>query len=287
MKQFFNFFCIVAFFWTHTAQPCLGYTSIIEPYAQIWQEECIKNLTLHEIVTLSDMLLLSYQIVHASCAMAIAKLEIQSELFNIITLSINDSIDARLQAQNNDFSTIKHLISIIEQSQAEIKIACDTLKNFGPLVINIKPIPIQMFIAHVKTIILKWATTQQETLDSLSNLHNKFLTSSQYFYHLQDIFQTITTKETIEQTYLMNGANTLHALYGAIEHIIAEFTITRYKSIESFQSLLTAYFKIHYEILYNCIQQEMLKKEECTYQLPCKILATSHHQLPLPENFFI
>jgi hypothetical protein len=111
------------------AQDMVDYHTIIQPRMVIWQDECIAQLSTQEIITIADMLLLSYQVVQASVAMTQARLIIQAELLNIVTLSINDTFDARMQAQNNDLTTIKNAVATIEESQEKIKFACNALNN--------------------------------------------------------------------------------------------------------------------------------------------------------------
>lgn len=256
----------------------IDYQSLIQPSVTMWQNECINKLSSQEIITIADMLLLSYQVVQASVVMSQAKLIIQSELFNIVTLSINDSLDARLQAENNDLTTIKNAIMTIEQAQESMKFACNTLKGFGPLIIQIDPTTIQIFIANVKTVILNWAKTQESIIIDLEKIEKEFLNTPELFSRVKNIFEDVYLSDKNESYQLIDGTNNLNDMYDTIEHIYADLTIIRKDSILNFNNLLTFYFKYHYQLLYNAIKNI----DRDSY----KIMATTDHKLPEPEKIF-
>jgi len=256
----------------------VDYHTIIEPGVTMWEQECISKLTTQEIVTLTDMLLLSYQVVQASFTMSQARLIIQSELFNIVSLSINDTFDARIQAQNNDLTTLKKAILSIEQAQEQIKFACDTLKNFGPIVININPMVIQLFIANLKTAILHWAKIQHNTVDGFDRIQNEFIVTANIFNVIKNDFEIISSTDKTDHHQLLHGANNVTDMYKKIENLIAQITTIRQQSIVSFNTLLTFYFKAYYEVFYNHLKNVDMQE--------FKFFATSQNTLPYPDQLF-
>ncbi len=261
------------------AQEIQDYDAIIQPYSVIWQDECIMQLSTQEIATIADMLLLSYQVVQASVVMTQARLVIQKELLDIVTLSINDTFDASMQAQNNDLTTIKNAIITIEESQEKIKFACNALKHFGPLVINIDPIAVQSFISNLKDVILQWAKTQQEQVAELEILKEEFITTTNLFGDFKIIFDTIVEADPAKHNQLLQGSNSLTNMYKKTENFIGYFTVIRQKSLADFNRLLTLYFKNHYQILYNRLQ-----KFDAT---EFKLITMPDQKAPHPEQLFI
>ncbi len=261
----------------HT-QDEVDYHAIIQPCITTWQDECIAKLATEDIVTIADMLLLSYEVVQASVIMAQARLVIQSELLNIVTLSINDTFDARMQAQNNDLTEIKNAVSAIEQAQEKIKFACKSLKSFGPLLVKIDPTSIQLFISNLKNVILTWAKTQKNIVTSLENIKQELINNIDIFSDAHEVFNAVISADQIEHSQLLEGVNGLSAMYNNTENIIGNLTIIRQEGITSFSNLLTLYFKYHYQILYNHIQNN----DYAQYNL----ITIEDHQLPSPEQIF-
>lgn len=253
--------------------PCLAqdkmvdYHNMIQPSVTTWDDTCIKKLSTEEIIVLTDMLLLSYQVVQASVTMSQARLVIQSDLFNIITLSINDTFDVRMQAENNDLTIIKNAVLDIEQAQEQIKSACKTLTNFGPLLINIDPIVIQLFIFNLKTIILNWAKQQHSTMDDFQTVQEEFSSTAHLFKDVKTIFKTIITTDPIEHNQLLHGTNSLTNMYKKIEDTIANLTIIRQESLANFNIILTLFFKLHYQALYNHLPNNNLPDPEAVFIL--------------------
>ena len=257
----------------------IDYRAIIQPCAIIWRNTCIEQLSTEEIVTITDIILLSYQVVQASVIMSQARLTIQSELFNLITLSINDTFDVRLQAQNNDLTNIKHAVTAIEDAQEKIKFACNALKKFGPLIININPTVIQTLISNLKSVILNWAKNQQETVMDLEQVKEDFVTTTHLFSNIKNIYDTINTTDPVEHSHLLHGANSLTDMYKKTENMLADLTVIRQESIANFDILLTMFFKYHYQVLYNQLQEVDSDK--------IKLIATADHKLPHPDQIFI
>ena len=257
----------------------VNYQALVQPSVTAWKNECLTKLSVQQAMTIAEMLLLSYQVVQASVAMSQAKLAMQTELLKIVTLSINDTLSARLQAENNDLTAIKQAITTIEQAQEQIKFACNSLKNFGPLIIHIDPCIIQLFIANIKTTILHWAKTQQQTVVDLKEIEKQLITIPELFDDVEAIFTKIYTADKAESMQLIEGTNTLQGLYGTIELMYAHVTLVRTTSIANFNTLLTLYFKEHYKLLYTMIQD---------VDLPTDTIITINHQiLSNPEEIFI
>ncbi|MDP3787751.1 MAG: hypothetical protein Q8Q60_00360 [Candidatus Chromulinivorax sp.] len=263
---------------TLIAHDAVDYHGIIQPYSVSWQDDCIAQLSTQEVATIADMLLLSYQIVQASVIMTQARLIMQKELLDIVTLSINDTFDVSMQAQKNDLSTIKSAITTIEESQEKIKFACNALKYFGPLVINIDPIAIQSFIANLKNVILTWAKTQQDMVAELEILKEEFITTTNLFGDFKIIFDTIVEADPAEHNQLLQGANSLTNMYKKTENFIGYLTVIRQKSLADFDKLLTVYFKDHYQILYNRLQNV----DTTAY----KLIAMPDQKAPHPDQLF-
>lgn len=263
---------------TSVAQDTVDYHAMIQPVIIGWKNECIAQLSTQEIITITDVLLLSYQVVQASITIHQARLTIQEELLNIVTLSINDSFDVSMQAQNNDLTAIKNAVIAIEQAQEKMKFACNALINFGPLVINIDPASIQFFISNLKTFILNWAKNQQNTMTKLGKIKREIVTTMDLFTDVKNIFNTIVTNDPIEHGQLLQGANSLTDMYKKTENMIASITEIRQESLASFNTLLTLYFKCHYQVLYDCLQN--------SNNVDLFLMATPDHTLPHPEDIF-
>jgi len=262
-----------------TAKEIINYDAIIYPCVEQWNNDCIAILSPQEIVTITDTILLSYQVIQASLIMSQARLVIQSELFNIITLSINDTFDVRLQAQNNDLTKIKDAVTAIEQAQEQIKFACNALKSFGPLIINIDPSTIQLFISNLKDVILVWSKSQHDTILEFEEVKQEFITTAHLFSNIKNIFDLIACTETTEHSQLLQGANSLTDMYQKIENTFARLTITRKVGVANLETILRLFFKYHYQVLYDYLQEH----DMANITLTC----TSQRKLPMPQEIFI
>lgn len=260
------------------AKQAIDYNMIIQPSVMAWHEACIDKLSTQEIIIIADMLLLSYQVVQASVIMSQARLTIQSELLNIVTLSINDTFAARMQAQNNDLTNIKVAITEIEQAQEKIKHACNAIKGFGPIIIKIDPTVIQIFIANFKDVILNWAKYQQATIDQFQEIQEEFNCTSDLFTQVKNMFQTIINTHPTDHSQLLHGTNSLTNMYNTIESMLAHLTLIRKTSLVEFNTILTLYFKSHYQVLYDHLQS--------VNALDLKLVATESNTLPTPELVF-
>ena len=278
MKTLSNFLFLLAISISCLAQDMLDYQAIIQPDVTIWHNECIAQLSHQEIITLTDVLLLTHQVVQSSITIHTARLVIQSELLDIVTLSINDTFDVSMQAQNNDLTRIKKAIHIIEDAQEKMKFACNALTSFGPLLINTNPTVIQFFISHLKTLILYWAKNQQKTITDIECIQQEIVTTIDLFSDVKNTFNTIITTNPVEHNYLLQGANNLTSMYKKAENMVAHLTTIRQDSLISFNTLLTLYFKSYYQILYDYLQNS-----NCD---DINLIATKNHKLPHPEDIF-
>lgn len=272
-------FALTCIHLTCIAQDMVDNHMIIQPYITVWQDEYIPKLSTQEIIIIADVLLLTYEIVQASVIMAQARLTMQTEILNIVTLSIHDTFDARMQAQNNDLTNIKNAIATIEESQIKIKSACNALKNFGPLLINIDPTVIQIFISNLKDVILSWAKTQQDLVTELEALKEEFITTTNLFSNFKTIFDTIIITNPVEHNQLLHGANSLADMYKKTENFLGYLTVIRQESLANFNRLLTLYFKSHYKILYDLLQN--IDYTEST------MMSHQNKFLPDPEQIFV
>ena len=202
MKLLFKLFFLLLISMPGIAQEYVHYNDAVQSCVDTWQHECIDKLSPQEIMIVADMLLLSYQVVQASVIMSQARLVIQSELLNIVTLSINDTFDVRIQAQNNDLTQIKQAVTNIEQAQETMKSACNSLKGFAPLIIKIDPTVIQKFIASFKEVILHWAKTQHETIGQFEQFHEELGSTADLLNQVNCVFQTIIATDPIDQSQL-------------------------------------------------------------------------------------
>ncbi len=278
MKQLFKILALWLCATSSIALPTESYQDLIKSSAQQVHQVCIEKLSTDEIISIVDMLLLSYQIVQASVTMSQARLTMQKELLNIVTLSINDNFDVHIQAENNDLTNIKQAIELIEQSQEQIKSAYGKLKKFGPIVINIDPCIIQMFIANFKNVTLTWAKNQHTTIAEYDLLQDEIMKSMQAFAPIKSVFNNIASSKTIDQSQLLHGTNNLTDMYSNIEDVVAHLTHIRQKSLANFNEILIAYFKSHYQILYNHLHHKAALK--------FAISTIENHQFPDPEKHF-
>lgn len=255
-----------------------NHEAIIQPYVTMWEQDCIEKMSAADLIIITDTMLLSYQIVQASLIMSKARLKIQSELLNIVTLSINDTFDVGIQIQNNDFTEMKRAIFELEQAQEQIKLACIDLKKFIPTLINIDPSAIQILITNFKSVILHWIKTQDETVLNFEQVKQEFITSAHLFSHVNNAYQTIIATESIEHSQLLHGANSLTDMYKKIENTIALLTETRQEGMGQLEALLTLFFKLHYQVLYDHLQYHHDKDN--------KMIATPHYKLLSPYQIF-
>jgi len=276
MKTLFNFFALITFVTVCSALESHNHESLIQPYANEWNNRCITQLSTQDIITISHTILLSYEIVQASLIMSQARLIIQEELLKVITLSINDTFDVSVHAQNNDFTKMKRAISDLEQGQEQIKSTCVNLKTFLPLLISIDPSTIQLLISNFKSIILHWVKTQEHILNHLESIKNELSSTSDLFIHVNNMFQSIITTDPIEHSQLLQGANSITHMYNKIENTIAHLTTTRQQGVTELDTLLTLFFKYHYEILYNQLEQQYENAQIVSYE-----------SLPSPDHIFM
>jgi hypothetical protein len=244
----------------------------------MWEKECITSISPADLIIIIDTMLLSYQIVQASLIMSKARLKIQSELLNIVTLSINDTFDVGIQIQNNDFTEMKRAILELEQAQEQIKLACIDLKKFIPTLINIDPCTIQILITNFKSVILHWIKTQNETVLNFDQVKQEFITAAHLFSHVNNAYQTIAAAESIEHSQLLHGANSLTDMYKKIENTIALLTETRQEGMGQLEALLTLFFKLHYQVLYDHLQYHQDQSN--------KMIATPQYKLLSPYQIF-
>ncbi len=278
MKLVFKILALITFSTVCIALDIIDHEVIIQPYVNVWKNECISKLSTSDIITITDTILLSYQIVQASLVMSQARLVIQSELLNIVTLSINDTFDVGIQIQNNDFTRMKQAILKLEHAQEQIKSACLNLKKFIPLIISIDPCTIQILIANFKSVILHWVKTQDGIISNFQQVKQEFITNAHLFAHVNNIFQIIVATETVEHCQLLHGANSLTDMYKKIENTLALLTITRQEGIAQLETLLILFFKLHYQVLYDHLQEN--------YSQSLKLVATSNNKLQSPDQIF-
>ena len=278
MKPLFKILALISFSTICSALEIIDHQAMIQPYVNVWKDECISKLSTADIITITDTILLSYQIVEASLVMSQARLVIQSELLNIVTLSINDTFDVGIQVQNNDFTRMKQAISELEQAQEKIKTACTNLKKFIPFIIKIDPATIQILIANFKTVILHWVKTQNVTVANFQQVKQELITNADLFAHVNNIFQIIVATETVEHCQLLHGANSLTGMYKKIENTLALLTETRQEGVAQLDTLLTLFFKLHYQVLYDHLQEN--------YDYDLKLVATSNNKLQKPDQIF-
>ncbi len=277
MKIIYKLFLILTCSYTFT-QNIVDYGNIIQESALTWQHTCLEQLSPQEIIIMADMLLLSYQVVQASVIMSQARLTIQEDLLKIVTLSINDSFDARIQAQSNDLSSIKNEVCKIEQAQEQIKSACDKLQSFGPIIIAIDPAVIQIFILNLKKIILKWSQNQADTLLQLDDIQKSFYNTAEILNEIKIIFQTIIDTDSMDHSQLLHGTNNLTNMYNSIEDVLKKLTCIRQNSLISFNTLFDAYFKMYYQALYNQAQH--------TNSLDMPLFSDPTKTLSAPDKIF-
>jgi hypothetical protein len=256
----------------------INYASMMESYITTWEKNCINHLMPDEIITITEIIILSYQIFQASITMAQTKLDMQLELFSIVTLSINDSFEMILHAQKNDLTKIKDCVTTIENAQEKIKKACDLFKNFGPLLISINPTTIKIFIENLKNIILDWITYQIDFVHDFKIFQESLLQKTMMIDTIETIFTTITHTYPKDLTLVLQGTNILTENYKNIEEEFAHFTHIRKNGIIHLNKLLTLFFKYHYEILYEHIQK--IAPEKIIFQ------STFDNKLPNPEKLF-
>lgn len=277
MKILFKILALITFSTVCSALAIIDHQALIQPYAHAWNQECIANLSTQDIVTISHTILLSYQIVQASLIMSKSRLIIQAELLKIVTLSINDTFDVSVHAQNNDFTKMKQAIIDLEQAQEQIKIACNTLKTFLPLIITIDPTTIQLLISNFKNVILHWVKTQESIIVHFEQIKEELNSTADFFVHVNYMFQSIITAESIEHSQLLHGTNSLTDMYKKIEDTMAYLTTTRQQGVAELDLLLTLFFKYHYQILYDQLEQRY-------YNYPQALLS---QKLPNPDQVFI
>jgi len=278
MKLLFKILAMITFSTICTALDVIDHEAAIQPYVNHWKNECISKLSTADIITITDTILLSYQIVQASLIMSRARLVMQSEILNIVTLSINDTFDVSIQVQNNDFSVMKQAILELEQAQEQIKTASTNLKGFIPLLISIDPCTIQILITNFKSILLNWTKTQDETIANFEQVKQELITNAHLFAHVNNMFQTISAAEPTEYHHLLQGTNSLTDMYKKIENTFALLTSTRQEGVAQLDTLLTIFFKLHYQVLYD----HLLKN----YNHDLKLIATSNNKLISPDQIF-
>jgi hypothetical protein len=242
-----------------------------------WQTELEMHSSLQNTITITELLLSSYQIIQASIQMAQAKTKIQTEILNITTLSLNDTFDTIFQAQNNDTQPLKIAIQQLEQGQEQIKHACKILQNFGPQLITIHPSIIKQFINNFKKVILIWAAQQNDFITEFELVKNEFLATAHQFDDVKKIFEVIVASHNFDNNYLTQGSQTISTTYRKIEKTLLQLTNTRSLGIQKLQILFTTFYKMHYQILYDKLHS----------QNNLTLSSTQQYQFPDPNDLFI
>ena len=126
--------------------------------------------------------------------------------------------------------------------------------------------------------ILQWVKTQDATVANFEQVKQEFITNAELFAHVNNIFQIIIATETVEHCQLLHGANSLTGMYKKIENTLALLTETRQEGVAQLDTLLTLFFKLHYQVLYDHLQEN--------YNYDLKLVATSNNKLQKPDQIF-
>lgn len=254
------------------------YQTALYDQAQTWKTNyatTLKNPNALPIII--DIVLLSYQIASQSCAMIIAKLTLQEEIFKIYTPSMTDSWQTNRQIRLNDTSKMVQQISIIDQCQAKLLSLFEKFKTMGAQILQIDPQPTQTLIVQLKQGLLLLGREQADIADDIDQIQTEFLTAIETFNDIKILFKITNNITDFDNKHLKDTAESIAKSYKDIESAFYHFTLLRKDSMHTLQKFFTDFFKIYYSLLY-----PMMNHQQKTYNF----LATNSYVLPQPHELF-
>lgn len=237
--------------------PCLpsstieiSYENSIDQSAQEWTDRYITQSSNHEIQTIIDLLLLSYQTITASCTMIIAKFTIQQELFKIYTPSFIDSWHEHLQINQNDTRKLEEALVIIKNSQNSLQEVYEKFQKLLPFILKMNPQPTQTLILDLKSSLLVWGKHQQLLTNQLLEVQNEFAHATATISDVKTLFDTISQSSEVKHTYLKEAASFFSRTYKEIDTSIDHLAHIRIEGILKIQRFFEYFFKTYYATMY-------------------------------------
>ena len=258
----------------------IDYKQMIYEHAQAWKKSYIQTVQdEHQIQTLIDVILLSYQIAQSSCIMMISKLVMQEELLKIYTPSLSDSWHTNMQVIHNDASKLEQALEAIKQSQAQFQIIFLKLKNIAPHIIQINPQPTQTLIQDLKDALMIWGKQQHEISAQLCCLQHEFSSAIATISDAKIMLETIGQTPELKNCHLKEAAGHVAETNKNIEAVFDHVTQIRKSNIIKIQTFFSTFFQIYYKILYDILTPH----QKNTFATS----ATQDSKLPNPDVFFL
>ncbi len=271
---------ILLMFFSLHAHASTDYEQNIHQHAENWKISYIQTLQdRHQLQTLIDVILLSYQIAQESCIMMLSKMIMQEEILKIYTPSLNDSWHTNLQVIHNNSNKLEQALEAIKFSQNRFQIIFEKLKNIAPRIISINPQPTQILIQDLKHSLMIWGKQQHEITAQLCCLQQEFSSAIATISDVKIMFETLGHAPELKNCHLKEAAGYFAKTNKDIESVFAHVTQIRKTSVIKIQTFFTTFFKIYYQMLY-----DLLTPEE---QINFSSLATHDLKLPNPDAFFI
>lgn len=246
--------------------------------SEVWTEQYISTASLEETETIIDLLLLSYQIVKASCNMIVAKFTIQQEAFKIYTPSFIDSWHDNLQINQNDTTKLESALFTIKDAQKNIKNIYENFRKLLPKIVKINPQPTQTLILDLKNLLVDWGKHQESIPNELLSVQQEFKQAIATISDIKNFFTAVSQSPNLNHTYLKEAAGFFSKTYTDIDGVIKHLTNLRIQNIFKLEDFFKNFFESYYSSIYNTLTDQ--QRQQST------ILATNDQKLPLPSAFF-
>ena len=243
-----------------------------------WKNEYVQQLSVQDTSIITCMLLLSYDVVKSAIILGHSKLIIQKELLKITTLDIGSTLQTKDLVKQNNTDKMKQAITDLEKAQESMQQTFTQFEKFIPLLINVNPDVTKIFIKNIKQAVFDWAKQQADIIDEFNEVKKEFIADAQLVTRITNLFDAIIHNVSTERNQLLEGATSVTDMYKKVEITLFQFTKARIKSIEKLEDLLVAFFKQHYQILFDILHAAHLEKIVLENNTPI--------QLPDPDSYF-
>lgn len=234
-----------------------SYQEIILKNALIWKKTYINTLSNPQHTkTLIEILLLSYQLAQESCSMIIAKLTIQEELFKIYTPSLIDSWQTNMQVLNNDTTKLEQALENIKTNQINFKNILEKIKFIANKLLQIDPLPTQIFINDLKQGFLAWSKEQTSAEVEINIIQEEFLSAIDTMTDLKNIFSNTLQNLDLKNNNLKQAVEYVSKSYKDIETVFDHFTKLRKTTMYDINQFFNYFFKTYYLMIYDIAQND-------------------------------
>ena len=223
-----------------------SYASYIQHKAQVWRSTCQEHLATPQAVdNIVIIITLSKDITIQSCTICLAKNHIQQELLNLYTPSLSDSWQKNLQATKNDISIMQQELLVIAECQSRLESILEQLQEQAPIIIQHSPLPIQLFIADMKSALLYWLKEQEPIDHELDGVRIEFEEALNAIVHIKSILSSIFQETYLQNHHLKQAAGSLSKTHHDIDFVIQHITQIRHEMLVKLQEFFITFFNTY------------------------------------------